>query len=75
MKKFSYDDIPAVKTTAGYVKGYFYDGTYVFKGIPYAYADRFQMPIPPKKWQGVFDATSMEWYAHYCFQKSLMEKC
>lgn len=58
MKKFSYDDIPAVKTTAGYVKGYFYDGTYVFKGIPYAYADRFQMPIPPKKWQGVFDATS-----------------
>lgn len=56
--KFEYDTIPAVKTTAGYVKGYRWDGIYTFKGIPYAYADRFQMPVDPKPWEGIKDATS-----------------
>ena len=50
LKKFEYDNIPVVQTTAGYVKGYRYEGTYIFKGIPYAYADRFQMPVPPVSW-------------------------
>ena len=61
--KFEYDNIPEVKTTAGFVKGYKYDEIYTFKGIPYAYADRFQMPIDPKPWEGVFDATS---YGRVC---------
>ena len=56
--KFEYDNIPAVKTTAGFVKGYRYDDIYTFKGIPYAYADRFQMPTDPKSWEGVLDTTS-----------------
>ena len=56
--KFEYDNIPAVKKTAGFVKGYRYDDIYTFKGIPYAYADRFQMPTDPKSWEGVLDTTS-----------------
>ena len=58
LKKFEYDNVPAVKTTAGYVKGYRFDGTYIFKGIPYAYANRFQMPGPPIPWEGVKETTS-----------------
>ncbi|MGN1155105.1 MAG: carboxylesterase/lipase family protein [Agathobacter sp.] len=57
MKTFCYDDVPVVETTSGKLKGYFYDGTYIYKGVPYAYADRFQMPVP-SKWEGVKDATS-----------------
>ena len=38
-------------------KRLFYDGVYIYKGIPYAYADRFQMPVP-SKWDGVKDATN-----------------
>ena len=57
MKKFRYDDVPVLETTSGKLKGYFYDGAYIFKGVPYAHADRFQMPVP-SKWEGVKDATS-----------------
>ena len=46
-----------METTSGKLKGYFYDGSYVFKGIPYAYAERFQMPVP-SHWEGVRDACS-----------------
>lgn len=56
-KKFSYDDVPVLKTTGGELKGYFYDGEYIFKGVPYAYADRFQMP-QEITWDGIKDATS-----------------
>lgn len=57
MKTFRYDDVPVLETTSGKLKGYFYDGAYIFKGIPYAYADRFQMPSETK-WEGIKDATS-----------------
>lgn len=56
-KIFRYDDVPVLQTTSGKLKGYFYDGAYIFKGIPYARADRFQMP-EEAKWEGVKDATS-----------------
>lgn len=56
LKEFRYDDVPVLTTTSGKLKGYFYDGAYIFKGIPYAYADRFQMPVP-SHWEGVKDAT------------------
>ena len=49
--------MPVLHTTSGDLKGYFYDGVYIYKGIPYAYADRFQMPVP-SKWDGVKDATN-----------------
>lgn len=57
MKTFRYDDVPVIETTSGKLKGYFYDGAYIFKGVPYAHADRFQMPVP-SHWEGVMDATS-----------------
>ena len=58
MKKFNFDSIPPVETTAGLVKGYQFGTTYTFKGIPYAEAKRFQMPTAPTPWEGVKDATS-----------------
>ncbi len=57
MKTFRYDDVPVLETTSGRLKGYFYDGQYIFKGVPYAQAERFQMPAP-SHWEGVKDAAS-----------------
>lgn len=37
-KVFNYDEVPAVSTKAGKVKGYEFDGVHIFKGIPYAQA-------------------------------------
>ena len=61
-KMFQYDEVPVLETTSGKLKGYFYDGEYIFKGIPYAQAERFQMPSEAK-WEGVMDATS---YGYVC---------
>lgn len=56
-KTFCFDDVPVLETTGGKLKGYFYNGEYIFKGIPYAYADRFQMP-KEAKWDGIKEAAS-----------------
>ena len=56
-KTFRFDDVPVLETTGGKLKGYFYNGEYIFKGVPYAYADRFQMP-KETKWEGVKEANS-----------------
>ena len=56
-KPFRADDMPIIETTSGKLKGYFYDGAYIFKGVPYAYADRFQMP-QKIHWDGVKEAFS-----------------
>ena len=56
-KTFHYDDVPVLETTGGKLKGYFYNGEYIFKGVPYAYADRFQMPRE-MTWDGIRDASS-----------------
>ncbi len=66
-KEFRYDDVPVLETTGGKLKGYFYNGAYIFKGVPYAKAGRFQMP-KPAVWEGVKDACS------YGFVCPLMEK-
>ena len=42
-----------VKTESGAVKGYVHNNIYTYKGIPYAYADRFTVPTKPAAWQGV----------------------
>lgn len=47
-----------VETAQGTVKGYIYDGLFIFKGIPYASAKRFHAPQPVKHWEGVLDAGS-----------------
>jgi len=46
-----------VKTTKGFVKGYFYDGLNIFKGIPYAKAQRFHSPSEVDPWEGVKNTT------------------
>lgn len=56
-KNFNYDDVPVVETTGGKLKGFFYEDEYIYRGVPYAYADRFQMPVPAT-WEGIKDATS-----------------
>ena len=40
-------------TTSGKVRGFIDDGTYTFRGIPYAKADRFEMPEAPDSWDGI----------------------
>jgi para-nitrobenzyl esterase len=46
-------DIAIVSTEQGKVRGYIHNGTYTYKGIPYAQAKRFQAPTKPASWDGV----------------------
>ena len=50
-----------VNTIYGKVKELTQNGLYIFKGIPYAAPPvgelRFSPPIPPKRWEDVYDAT------------------
>ena len=63
-KRFVYDeDVALVETGCGKVRGYFYDDVYIFKGIPYAKAQRFHAPEPIDPWEGIFEATS---YGYVC---------
>lgn len=52
-----------VETKQGKVRGYVYDNISIFKGIPYAKAERFHAPVPVESWDGVLDATS---YGYVC---------
>lgn len=54
---------PIVQTTAGKLRGFQSDGTYIFHGIPYATAKRFHRPEPVKPWKGVRDALA---YGYVC---------
>ncbi|MCM1145272.1 MAG: carboxylesterase family protein [Blautia sp.] len=63
-KEFIYkEDTALVETKSGKVRGYFYDDTYIFKGIPYAKARRFHAPEPVEPWDDVFLATN---YGYVC---------
>ena len=42
-----------VQTVSGKVAGYFDDGSYTYKGIPYAKAERFMPPVPADPWEGI----------------------
>jgi len=46
-----------VDTSFGKVRGVRDNGMYIFKGIPYAAAERFHAPHPPEKWSGVKDCS------------------
>ena len=62
-KEFRYDtDFPVITTTTGKVHGYEYDHVMIFKGIPYAKAERFRAP-EKVSWEGVLEATS---YGYGC---------
>ncbi len=54
---------PVVQTKAGKLRGFQLDSTYIFQGVEYAYADRFQPPQPVKPWEGIKDALS---YGYVC---------
>lgn len=56
-------DEPVVETTQGRLRGFQLDDLYVFFGVPYADAGRFQAPRPVEPWEGVRDATS---YGYVC---------
>ncbi|AUD02654.1 carboxylesterase/lipase family protein [Spirosoma pollinicola] len=45
--------IATVSTESGSVRGYIHNGTFTFKGIPYAKAERFEAPTKPDSWTGV----------------------
>ncbi len=42
-------------TVYGKVRGFIDEGTYTFRGIPYAKAERFQMPEAPDAWEDVLN--------------------
>ena len=42
-----------VQTVSGPVAGYIDDGVYIYKGIPYARAERFQPAVDPEPWKEV----------------------
>ena len=42
-----------VRTTSGMVVGYIDEGVHIYKGIPYAEAERFMPPVAPTPWDGV----------------------
>ena len=42
-----------VRTTSGQVAGYIENDIYIYKGIPYAKAERFLPPTAPDAWEGI----------------------
>lgn len=51
-------DWPVVSTPKGKIRGYAFDGIFIFRGIRYAKAERFRMPEPVESWEGIKDATN-----------------
>lgn len=56
MSIFMCDERTTVTTKAGRLKGFALDSTYIFRGIRYATAKRFELPKPIEPWEGVKDA-------------------
>jgi len=46
-------NIAIAQTEYGKVRGYIHNGTFVYKGIPYAKAERFMPPAKPDAWKGI----------------------
>ena len=49
-------DYPVVETANGKIRGFQLGSTYIFRGIRYARAKRWEMPEPVAAWKGVKDA-------------------
>ncbi len=45
--------LTTAQTTSGPVAGYIDGGVYIYKGIPYAQAERFMPPVDPEPWTDV----------------------
>ncbi|MBQ6370892.1 MAG: carboxylesterase/lipase family protein [Firmicutes bacterium] len=63
MRTFHYDGEPVIETSSGLIKGYALGDIHIFKGIPYARAERFQMPVPVH-WEGVRQCASYGYVCH-----------
>ncbi len=50
-------DVPAINTENGKVRGYIENGINIYKGIPYAKAERFEAAVKPDSWEGVKSTT------------------
>lgn len=46
-------DHPVVETTSGKIRGIEKEGGFIFRGVPYAKAERYQLPTDPTPWEGV----------------------
>lgn len=57
-KQFEYDALPIIETKQGKIRGYQNEGIYIFKGVKYATAKRFQMPEEVEPWNGVKECGS-----------------
>lgn len=51
-------NIAVVSTDLGKVRGYIHNGTFTYKGIPYAQSERFMPPTRPKSWNDVRSSTA-----------------
>jgi para-nitrobenzyl esterase len=51
-------NIAVVSTDLGKVRGYIHNGTFTYKGIPYAQSERFMPPTRPKAWSDVRSSTA-----------------
>ena len=60
-----------VEVQEGKLMGFVDRGIYVFRGIPYAKAERFMMPEKVDPWDGVRDATR---YGETCYQSPVSNK-
>lgn len=47
------EEVAVANTESGKVRGYVHNNIFIYKGIPYAQADRFMPPSKPKAWEGV----------------------
>ena len=56
-------DFPVAETPSGKIRGYQLDDIFVFHGIKYANAKRFQMPTKIEPWEGIKDALG---YGYTC---------
>ncbi len=78
---------PIAETTAGKVRGQRDRDIRIFKGIPYARAERFRAPQPASPWSGVRDAQAFgpmspqsrggvgSLFASWTFDKDMSEDC
>jgi para-nitrobenzyl esterase len=57
------------ETESGKVAGYVENGIYIYKGIPYAKAERFMPPVAADKWEGVRSSRA---YGPTCLQGKRM---
>ncbi|GEO12289.1 carboxylesterase/lipase family protein [Segetibacter aerophilus] len=44
-------NIAVAETNTGKVRGYIHNGIFTYKGIPYAYSERFMPPAKPTEWK------------------------